>query len=231
MNDAAVRHAGINRPDFIHRFEPADARAGSAVAARTLLLLHGTGGSEHDLIDLGRSLDPAAALLSPRGKVLENGMPRFFRRLREGVFDIPDLIARTHELADFVTASADQNHLDRSRLVAVGFSNGANIAAAMLLLRPDVLAGAILLRPMVPLKPDADTQANPDARTDTRSSLAGKPVLILSGNADPIVPPDHPDTLARLLTGRGAAVTLHRLPASHNLTQQDLALAASWLAH
>ena len=120
------------RPDFIHEFVPGS-------SSRTLLLLHGTGGNERDLIPLGRELDPNAALLSPRGKVLENGMPRFFRRLAEGVFDLEDLKYRTNELADFVTAAAQHYGFATDQLVAVGYSNGANIAASMLLLRPEIM--------------------------------------------------------------------------------------------
>src|SRR6186997_2036988 len=136
------------RPDFIHEF-----LAGSS--NRTLLLLHGTGGNERDLLPLGRELDPNAALLSPRGKILENGMPRFFRRLAEGVFDLEDLKFRTNELADFVTAAAQHYGFTLDNLVAVGYSNGANIAASMLLLRPEILHRAVLFRAMVPLIPDA----------------------------------------------------------------------------
>ena len=121
-------------PDLIHEFV-----AGSS--DRTLLLLHGTGGNEHDLIPLGRELDPAASLLSPRGKVLENDMPRFFRRLAEGVFDLDDLRKRTHELADFVITAGAQYKIDMAKITAVGYSNGANIAASMLLLRPEILRG------------------------------------------------------------------------------------------
>src|ERR1700736_7069237 len=139
------------QPDFIHEFVPGGSE-------RTLLLLHGTGGNERDLIPLGRELDPSASLLSPRGKVLENGMPRFFRRLAEGVFDLEDLKKRTHELADFVIAAAQFYKIDMKNIVAVGYSNGANIAASMLLLRPEVLSAAILFRAMVPLVPE--TQPN-----------------------------------------------------------------------
>ncbi|HJX26089.1 MAG TPA: hypothetical protein VJ252_08025, partial [Chthoniobacterales bacterium] len=134
-------------PDFIHEFVP-------GTSGRTLLLLHGTGGNEHDLLPLGRVLDPTAALLSPRGKILENGMPRFFRRLAEGVFDLEDLKKRTHELADFVAASAEQYQFAADKLVAVGYSNGANIAGSMLLLRPETFRTAILFRAMVPLVPE-----------------------------------------------------------------------------
>src|SRR6187401_91570 len=135
------------RPDFIHEFLPGN-------SSRTLLLLHGTGGNERDLISLGRELDPNAALLSPRGKVLENGMPRFFRRLAEGVFDLEDLKYRTNELADFVIAAAQHYGFASDNVVAVGYSNGANIAASILLLRPQVLSAAVLFRAMVPVIPD-----------------------------------------------------------------------------
>src|SRR5919106_2243449 len=140
----------MTTPDlgFVHRFLP------GAPSLPVLLLLHGTGGDESDLLPLGEALLPGAARLSPRGKVLENGMPRFFRRLAEGVFDLDDLRRRTQELADFVEAAAAAYGLGERRPVAVGFSNGANIAAAMLLLRPGVLSGALLIRPMVPLVPD-----------------------------------------------------------------------------
>ena len=117
------------RPDFIHEFVPGS-------SSRTLLLLHGTGGNEGDLIPLGRELDPNASLLSPRGKILENGVPRFFRRLAEGVFDLEDLKYRTNELADFVMAAAQHYGFAADQLMSVGYSNGANIAASMLLLRP-----------------------------------------------------------------------------------------------
>src|SRR5438477_9120157 len=134
------------QPDFIHQLVPGNSK-------RTLLLLHGTGGNERDLIPLGHDLDPNASLLSPRGKVLENGMPRFFRRLAEGVFDLEDLQKRTHELADFVVSAAAHYKIDIKHIVAVGYSNGANIAASTLLLRPEILAGAILFRAMVALEP------------------------------------------------------------------------------
>src|SRR6266699_1664719 len=155
------------QPDFIHEFVPGQ-------SSRTLLLLHGTGGNERDLIPLGRELDPTAALLSPRGKVLENGMPRFFRRLAEGVFDLEDLKKRTNELADFVVAEAKHYKLAADQVVAVGYSNGANIAASMLLLRPETPRAAILFRAMVPLVPDK----LPD--------LSSARVWIGAGNQDPI---------------------------------------------
>ncbi|MEX1159153.1 MAG: alpha/beta hydrolase, partial [Thermomicrobiales bacterium] len=155
---------------FVHRWVAGDADA----ALPTLLLLHGTGGNENDLLSLGSLLLPGASVLSPRGKVSENGASRFFRRLAEGVFDVEDLIARTYELADFVGAAAKQYGFDPGNVVAVGYSNGANIASSMLLLRPGTLAGAVLLRPMVPLEPDSP----PD--------LSGTPVYLGAGRLDPI---------------------------------------------
>ena len=194
--------------DFIHRFEP------GPDTARPLLLLHGTGGNETDLLPLGRAVAPGAALLSPRGKVLENGMPRFFRRLSEGVFDEADLRRRADDLADFVAAARTRYGLGAP--LALGFSNGANIAAAMLWLRPDVLAGAALLRPMVPLAdpPDAD--------------LTGKPVLILSGAMDPIVPEANARRLAVELQRAGASVDHRILASGHGLGQQDVARLVAW---
>jgi phospholipase/carboxylesterase len=196
---------------FTHKYVP------SSGDVRTLLLLHGTGGDENDLLPLGKQLAPRAALLSPRGKVLEHGMPRFFRRLAEGVFDIDDLIARTAELADFVAAASAHYGFDADHVIAVGFSNGANIAASLLLLRPATLAGAILLRPMVPLQPS------------TPPTLAGKRVLICSGTADPIVPRGQPATLADMLQTAGAAVQSVAIPGGHGLTQADIQAAMQWM--
>ena len=195
---------------FIHQFE-----AGHDPTRPPLLLLHGTGGNEHDLLPLGRDIAPGATLLSPRGKVLENGMPRFFRRLSEGVFDEADVVARAQELADFVDGMRDRHHI--AAPIAGGFANGANIAAAILLVRPETLSGAILLRAMVPLSrpPNAD--------------LAGKPVLMLSGGQAPIVPAENAARLAALLTADGAAVDHRVLPAGHGLSQSDLAIARDWL--
>jgi len=196
---------------FTHRFEP-----GTDPTLPPLLLLHGTGGDETDLIPLGRTVAPGAALLSPRGKVLENGMPRFFRRLREGVFDEADVIRRAGELADFIAEARDAYGL--AAPIALGFSNGANIAAAVLLLRPDVLAGAVLLRAMVPLgaPPKAD--------------LDGTPVLLVSGKMDPIVPIENAARLSRLLSEAGAGVRHEVLPVGHGLSQTDVTLVADWLA-
>jgi predicted esterase len=199
---------------FIHVFEP-----GSDVAAPPLLLLHGTGGTEHDLLRLGRALSPGSALLSPRGPVSERGANRFFARLAEGVFDPVEVARRTHELADWLIAAAKKYSLAPARLTAVGFSNGANIAATLLQLRPESLGAAVLLRPMVVL----DQPAAP-------GSLAGKRALLLNGTTDPIVPLDHPPRLAALLRAGGADVTQQFLPASHQLTSADLAEAQRWLA-
>jgi len=194
---------------FLHRFEP-----GTSSAA-PLLLLHGTGGNENDLLPLGKTLTPDRSLLSPRGKVLENGMPRFFRRLAEGVFDEQDVIKRAHELADFIVEAGET--YKQSKPIAVGFSNGANIAAAILLLRPEVLDGAILLRAMVPL-------AKPP-----QAELAQKPVLIISGASDPIIPTSNAALLATMLKNAHADVQHETLPTGHNLTPNDVTLASKWL--
>jgi predicted esterase len=199
---------------FIHRFfQPEGAADGT-----TVLLLHGTGGSEDDLVALGRHLAPGAALLSPRGKVLENGMPRFFRRLAEGVFDEEDVKFRANELADFVSAAADRYSFDPARIYAAGYSNGANIAAAMMLLRPEVLAGAVLLRAMVPLVPEQP----PDLR--------GKRIFLSAGRRDPIAGVEQPKQLAAMLSAAGADVTLNWTDAGHEIEAGELARVREWLA-
>jgi len=185
---------------------------------RTLLLLHGTGGTERDLLQLGASVAPGARLLGVRGQVLEGGMPRFFRRLAEGVFDEADLIRRAGDLATFVPRAAAEYGFDPATVVALGFSNGANIAAAMLLLHPGVLSGAMLLRSMVPLEPVA------------LPVLPGTPVLLVEGAQDPIVPRANAERLAAMLAEAGAAVTLHWEPAGHGLTPSDVAVAQAWMA-
>ena len=202
-----------NEPlSFAHRFVPAE-----GPDAPTLLLLHGTGGDENDLLPLGRMLDEQAALLSPRGKVLENGMPRFFRRLAMGVFDQEDLVNRTHELAEFVTASASEYGFDPGRVFAGGFSNGANIAASLLLLHPDLLAGAVLLRAMAPFEPEM----SPD--------LSGTPVYLAAGRSDQMVPPENTERLAELLKAAGAEVTLDWQPGGHGIGRTEIEAARSWL--
>jgi predicted esterase len=196
---------------FKYRFE------GTEASAPTLLLLHGTGADENDLIPLGQALDPEANLLSPRGQVVENGMPRFFRRFAEGVLDVEDLKARTYDLVKFIEAAAAEHGFDPSGVVAVGFSNGANIAVSTLLLRPDVLRGAILLRPMVPFEPE------------DRPDLTSVPVFIGAGRADPLVDPADPERLARMLEDLGAEVTLSWSDGGHELQQADVQGALTWL--
>jgi phospholipase/carboxylesterase len=200
-----------NDLSLIHRFVP-----GNRHEAPPLLLLHGTGGDENDLLPLGQAIAPGAPLLSVRGNVLEHGMPRFFRRLAEGVFDEDDVRRRAGELADFVEAARRRYGLGAP--VALGYSNGANIAAAVLLLRPQVLAGAILLRAMVPLSqpPQAD--------------LSGKPILIVSGQHDPIIPASNAARLAALLTDAGASIQHQMLPIGHQLSQADLTIGREWMS-
>jgi Predicted esterase len=197
--------------DFTHRFVPGE-------SCRTLLLLHGTGGDETDLIPLGRALDSEAALLSPRGKVLENGMPRFFRRLAEGVFDEEDLVRRTHELADFVERAARYYAIAADKIGAVGLSNGANIAASLLLLRPTTLRAAVLFRPMVPLVPEK----LPD--------LSQVGVWIGAGDQDPIVPASETHRLIELLRKAQARVTPSFVNAGHRLANGEVEAARLWLA-
>ncbi len=198
---------------FAHRFLPAE--DGSGV---TLLVLHGTGGTEEDLIPLGKELAPTAAILSPRGKVSEFGAPRFFRRLAEGVFDHEDLVFRTHELAEFVEAASEEYGFDRSKLVAAGYSNGANIAASVVLLHPGLLRAAVLFRAMVPFEPEV----TPD--------LSGMPVFMASGRRDQMIPPDNSQRLADILREAGAEVDLRWRNTGHGLTYEEVAEAKEWLA-
>ena len=185
--------------------------------APTLLLLHGTGGTEEDLVPLGSMLAPGAGLLSPRGKVLEGRMPRFFRRLAEGVFDVQDLVARTHELAGFVERATAAYDLDPTRITALGFSNGANIGASLLLLHPRLLRGAALLRPMVPLDPEP------------RPNLEGTPVLLAAGQHDPLIAPEETRRLAALLERMGADVSVAWSPGGHGLVPGDIETTRAWL--
>jgi phospholipase/carboxylesterase len=196
---------------YVHRFEP-----GADPTLPPVLLLHGTGGNEADLLPLGREIAPGAALLSPRGNVLEGNMPRFFRRFREGLFDEEDVRRRAGELANFVTEARRVYGL--AQPLALGYSNGANIAAAVLLLHPKTLAGAILLRAMAPLS------------EPPKLDLAGVPVLILSGSSDPIAPRSSAETLAAALAAAGARVERDDLPAGHGLTQADLTRAKTFYA-
>ena len=197
---------------FQHRFIPS-----TSGDRRTLLLLHGTGGNEDSMLPLASALAPGAAVLSPRGQVLERGMPRFFRRLAEGVFDIPDLIARTGDLASFVEEAVARYRLDPEAITAVGFSNGANIAASLLLLRPGLIKGAMLFRAMVPLEPEQ------------RPALSGTRVLLSEGRFDPLVPQSNAEHLAELLRSGGANVTLNWWDAGHELARGEIERAAEWL--
>ncbi len=191
----------------VHRWEPA-----TRPDAPTLMLLHGTGGDENGLLTLGRMLSPGSALLSPRGNVLEQGAPRFFRRLAEGVFDVDDLHRRTTELADFIVAAAEAYGFDLSSLHAVGYSNGANVAASVLLSRPETLAGGVLYRAMVPFEPAGPVD------------VSGKRVLISAGQFDPMIPPAGSERLATILRDGGADVELAWQPVSHGLSQGDVTL-------
>lgn len=203
--------SGTDIVGFTYRFEPGS-------GARTLLLLHGTGADENDLLPLGRALDPDATLLSPRGKVLENGMPRFFRRFAEGVLDVEDLKARTDELVSFLEECAMRFGFDAANVVAVGFSNGANIAASALLRHPKALRGAVLLRPMVPYEPEAPVD------------LSGVPVFIGAGQSDPLIAPDDSRRLAAILEGQGADVELSWVPGGHQLDMREVERAQTWLS-
>jgi phospholipase/carboxylesterase/glyoxalase family protein len=201
-------------PQFIHQFVPAT----QPDIGITLLLLHGTGGNENDLLPLGHELLPGAALLSPRGRVLENGMPRFFRRFAEGVFDVDDLKFQTQELNKFIKAAAQRYGVARNKLVAVGYSNGANIATSLLLLHPHALAGAALFRPMVPFTPDFEPE------------LERTFVLLGGGMHDAIVPRDLTEALATMLTSFGAETEVYWHRGGHELGQDDLAAAKQWLS-
>ena len=198
---------------FIHRFVPAQ-----SLSLPTLLVLHGTGGDENDLLPLGQALAPGAALLSPRGKVLENAMPRFFRRLAMGVFDEQDLRFRTQELAEFVRASSSRYGFDLRNVVAAGYSNGANIAGSMLLLYPQVLRAALLLSPMLPLKPEQVP------------NLKGVAVFVAAGRTDPIVSPENTRQLVSLLEQAGADVAEHWHQGGHELSPSVVDLARQWLS-
>jgi phospholipase/carboxylesterase len=196
---------------FVHRFFP-------GASGATLILLHGTGGDENDLVSLGRELAPDAAILSPRGKVSEYGAARFFRRLAEGVFDHEDLVFRTHELAGFVEAAAQEYGFDVSRLVAVGYSNGANIAASLMLLHPGLLRAAVLFRAMVPFVPEV----TPD--------LSGMPVFLAAGRRDQMIAPQSTERLAEILRQAGADLDLRWRDTGHALTYEEVAEAKEWLS-
>src|ERR687885_485411 len=214
---------------FIHRFmslknlpDSEKAKQGEIEGKTftTFLLLHGTGGNEEDLIPLAYELDKRAAILSPRGKVLENGVaPRFFRRLAEGVFDLEDLKFRTNELADFVNDASKAYGFDLQRAIAVGYSNGANIAASILLLRPEILSSAILFRAMVPLVPE------------TLPDLSNKHIFMSSGVYDPIVSKQEAEKLFGLFKSAGANVSVSWQESGHELTMEEIRKAKEWLLH
>jgi predicted esterase len=197
--------------EFIHRFEP------GRKDAPVLLLLHGTGADENDLLPLGRTILPGASLLSPRGKVLEQGMPRFFRRLALGVFDEEDLKIRTHELAAFVRESAGKYGFTLDRVIALGYSNGANIAASLLLLEPDVLSSAILLRATLPL------------RVESLPDLTGKRVLLSEAHTDMYVPRDKALELESSLRTAGAQVKTLWIAPTHALEQAEIEPIQTWV--
>jgi predicted esterase len=202
---------------FVHRFVAASGE-GERGASTTLLMLHGTGGDEDDLLPLAGALLPGAAVLSPRGRVQEGEAARFFRRLAEGVLDQEDLARRTAELAEFVEGAAARYRLDPGGVVAVGFSNGANIAASLLLRRPGLLRAAVLLSPMLPFEPE------------TLPDLAGTAVFVGAGRADPLVPAAQVERLVELLRAAGAAVALHWEPGGHAVTGPEVEAARAWLA-
>jgi phospholipase/carboxylesterase len=189
---------------------------GSNDHAPTLLLFHGTGGTEQDLLPFARKISPASSVLSLRGNVTENGMPRFFKRLAEGVFDIEDLILRTKEVNEFLDRAAEQYKFDRTNLVAVGYSNGANLAGSLLFHYEHALRGAILHHPMVP------------RRGIELPDLEGTPVLIAAGTNDPLCPPQESMDLEKLLSDAGASVTLHWENFGHQLTSSEVEAAAAW---
>ena len=201
-------------PQFVHGFIPAT----PPDIGITLLLLHGTGGNEEDLLPLGRQLLPGAALLSPRGRALENGMPRFFRRFAEGVFDVDDLKFQTHELNNFLKGAAQQYGVAKNKVVALGYSNGANIAASLLFLHPHVLAGAVLFRAMVPFTPDFEP------------NLGHTSVLLTGGIQDPIIPRENTERLAAMLTSFGSDTEVHWHQGGHELGQDDVSAAKLWLS-
>jgi len=199
---------------FVHRYVPPEDDA----SGDTLVVLHGTGGDENDLVGVGQAVSPGAGILSPRGKVLEKGAPRFFRRLAEGVFDPKEVRSRGEELARFIRDAVAAYNLDGGRVFALGYSNGANVASTMMLVQPGLLQGAILLRPMLVYEPDEVP------------SLNGSNALISAGRMDPIVPAESVEKLTALLRSAGCDVTLNWQLAAHNLLPSEIREAAKWLA-
>jgi predicted esterase len=199
---------------FIHRFLPAEDSANG----ETLVVLHGTGGDENDLIGIGQAIAPGAAILSPRGNVLENGAPRFFRRLAEGVFDPKEVRSRAEELARFIRAAVITYRLDPTRVFALGYSNGANVASTVMFVEPGILQGAILFRPMLVYEPNE------------RKDLSGSAVFVSAGRMDPIVPTASVERLVELFELAHAEVTLKWQLVGHNLVPSEVSEAANWLA-
>ena len=199
---------------FIHRFVPAEDQA----SGETLLVLHGTGGNENDLVGIGQTIAPGAAILSPRGKVLENGAPRFFKRLAEGVFDPKEVRSRAEELARFIRAAITKYGLEASRIYALGYSNGANIASTVMFIQPELLQGAVLFRPIVVYEPEE------------LGDLSGAGVFISAGRMDPIVPVKSVERLVDLFESSHAEVTLKWQSAGHNLVPSEVREASDWLA-
>jgi phospholipase/carboxylesterase len=216
MNEDTGKRLSPSELGFIHQFIPASNRPDKI----TLLLLHGTGGNEQDLIPLGQELYPRAAILSPRGKVLESGMPRFFRRLAEGVFDIEDLKFRTHELADFVDRASKAYGFGLRYVITIGYSNGANIASNLLLIRPEIISSAILFRAMVPFIPEKVP------------NLTRKNIFIGAGQYDPIVSHEQTETLFGFFKKAGANAVLHvQENSGHELGYNEISTAKDWLSN
>jgi predicted esterase len=197
---------------FIHRFVPAE----DSASGDTLVVLHGTGGDENDLIGIGQAIAPGAALVSPRGNVLENGAPRFFKRLAEGKFDPKEVRSRAEELARFIRAAVVTYRLDAARVFALGYSNGANVASTVMFVEPGILQGAILFRPMLVYEPSE------------KNDLAGSAVFISAGRMDPIVPADSVERLVELFESAHAEVTLKWQLAAHSLVPGEVREAAEW---
>lgn len=199
---------------FIHRFVPAEDPA----SEETLIVLHGTGGDENALVGIGQTIAPGAGILSPRGNVLENGAPRFFKRLAEGVFDPKEVRWRAEELARFIRAAIVKYGLDSTRVYALGYSNGANVASTVMLIDPRLIQGAILLRPMLVYEPEE------------KSDLSGASIFISAGRMDPIVPISSVERLVQLFESRHADIVLKWQLTGHNLVPSEVREAADWLA-
>jgi phospholipase/carboxylesterase len=218
-NDFGFHHIFVHSPYSYTNSSNNKKEYDDANKKLTLVLLHGTGGNEEDLILLGKKIEPNASILSPRGKILENGMPRFFRRLSEGVFDLKDLRIRSHELADFIQTCSVHYKFDLERTIAIGFSNGANIAVSIFFLRPELFQGAILFRAMVPFIPNS------------LPNLLNKSILISAGLKDPIVSKTETENLYMLFQKTNANTTLKWQPSGHNLIQEDILVAKPWMVN